>query len=121
MFSENVLKIVAIHVYNFPFLIPRLHTEILVIVFDRAETCSSMLKRETQRDCRLKSLKEKQIILYSQNLKKTTFRVETITLCFFGAAYLSCSTRTIENGCVFEFQAKYLCVKLETSGLSRGT
>ena len=54
-------------------------------------------------------------------LTKKTFRVETITLCFFGTAYLSCSTRTIENGCVFKFQAKYLCVKLETSGLSRGT
>ena len=46
------------------FLIPRMHTELLVIIFDCVGDC-----------CRkpgLKSLKEKQIILYSQHLPKKT-------------------------------------------------
>ena len=54
------------------FLIPRIHTEFLVIIFDRAENRSSTLVWETRGDCCLKSLKEKQIILYSQHLPKKT-------------------------------------------------
>ena len=72
LFSKNVLKIVPIHVYKFSFLIPRIHTEFLVIIFDRAENRSSTLVWETRGDCCLKSLKEKQIILYSQHLPKKT-------------------------------------------------
>ena len=44
------------------FLIPRIHTEFLVIIFHRAENRSSTLVWETRGDCCLKSLKEKQII-----------------------------------------------------------
>ena len=55
-----------------PFLIPRIHTEFLVIIFDRAENRSSTLVWETRGDCCLKSLKEKQIILCSQHLPKKT-------------------------------------------------
>ena len=54
------------------FLIPRIHTEFLVIIFDRAENRSSTLVWETRGDCCLKSLKEKQIILCSQHLPKKT-------------------------------------------------
>ena len=52
------------------FLIPRIHTEFLAIIFDRAENRSSTLVWKTRGDCCLKSLKEKQIILYSQHLPK---------------------------------------------------
>ena len=52
------------------FLIPRIHTEFLVIIFDRAENRSSTLVWETRGDCCLKSLKEEEIILYSQHLRK---------------------------------------------------
>ena len=54
------------------FLIPWIHTEFLVITFDHAENCSLTLVWETWSwgDCCLKSLKEKQIILYSQHLPK---------------------------------------------------
>ena len=55
------------------FLIPRIHTEFLVIIFDRAENRSSTLVWETRGDCCLKSLKEEQIILYSQHLPKKNF------------------------------------------------
>ena len=55
-----------------PFLILRIHTEFLVIIFDRAEYRSSTLVWETGGDCCLKSLKEKQIILYSKHLPKKT-------------------------------------------------
>ena len=110
------------------FLIPRIHTEFLVIVFDHAENRLSTLIRETRRDCCLKSLKEKQIILYSQNLTEKTFRVETITFLVFWRCLPELQykdhihgPRTIENGRLFEFQATYLCVELETSGSSRGT
>ena len=41
------------------FLIPRIHTEFLVIIFDRAENRSSTLVWETRGDCCLKSLKRK--------------------------------------------------------------
>ena len=54
------------------FLKPRIHTEFLVIIFDRAENRLSTLVWETRGDCCLKSLKEKQIILYSQHLPKKT-------------------------------------------------
>ena len=57
------------------FLIPRIHTEFLVIIFDRAENRSSTLVWETRGDCCLKSLKEEQIILYSQHLPKKTFNL----------------------------------------------
>ena len=70
LFSKNVLKVVPIHVYKFSFLIPRVHTEFLVIIFDRAKNRSSTLVWETRGDCCLKSLKEEQIILYSQHLPK---------------------------------------------------
>ena len=73
MFSKNVLKVVPIHVYKFSFLIPRVHTEFLVIIFDRAKNRSSTLVWETRGDCCLKSLKEEQIILYSQHLPKKNF------------------------------------------------
>ena len=63
------------HVYKFSFLIPRIHTEFLVIIFDRAENRSSTLVWETRGDCCLKSLKEEQIILYSQHLPKKNFRL----------------------------------------------
>ena len=63
------------HVYKFSFLIPRIHTEFLVIIFDRAENRSSTLVWETRGDCCLKSLKEEQIILYSQHLPKKTFNL----------------------------------------------
>ena len=59
------------------FLIPRIHMEFLVIVFDHAENRLSTPMWETRQDCCLKFLKEKQIILYSQNLTEKTFRVET--------------------------------------------
>jgi len=83
------------------FLIPRIHvhTEFEVIIFDCAE---NHLCGRLKGDCCLKSLKEKQIILYSQHLPKSYsfnaprmekihemlwkshFHVETITfLCFF--------------------------------------
>ena len=52
------------------FLIPRIHTEFLVIIFDRAKNRSSTLVWETRGDCCLKSLKEEQILLYSQHLLK---------------------------------------------------
>ena len=54
------------------FLILRTHADFLVIIFDRAENRSSTLVWETRGDCCLKSLKEKQIILYSQHLPKKT-------------------------------------------------
>ena len=38
------------------FLIPRIHTEFLAIIFDRAENRSSTLVWETPGDCCLKSL-----------------------------------------------------------------
>ena len=63
------------------FLIPRIHTEFLVIIFDRAENRSSTLVWETRGDCCLKSLKEKQIILYSQHLpKKLLYSFLTIAM-----------------------------------------
>ena len=52
------------------FLIPRIHTEFSVIIFDRAENRSSTLVWETRGDCCLQSLKEEEIILYSQHLRK---------------------------------------------------
>ena len=73
LFSKNVLKVVPIHVYKFSFLIPRVHTEFLVIIFDRAKNRSSTLVWETRGDCCLKSLKEERIILYSQHLPKKNF------------------------------------------------
>ena len=75
LFSKNVLKVLPIHVYKFSFLIPRVHTEFLVIIFDRAKNRSSTLVCETRGDCCLKSvnsLKEKQITLCSQHLPKKT-------------------------------------------------
>ena len=54
------------------FLKPRIYTEFLVIIFDRAENHSLTLVWETRGDCCLKSLKEEQIILYSQHLLKKT-------------------------------------------------
>ena len=110
------------------FLIPRIHTEFLVIIFDRAKNRSSTLVWETRGDCCLKSLKEEQIILYSKHLPKKTlaqlhqekrkiheillksrFRVETITfLRFFSCCLSETRTRdhirgprTIENGRLF--------------------
>ena len=90
------------------FLIPRIHTEFLVIIFDRAENRSSTLVWETRGDCCLKSLKRKAdyFILTTSSEKnfrliasrkekiheilwKSRFRVETIRfLLFFRAAYL---------------------------------
>ena len=67
------MKIVPIHVYKFSSLISRVHTEFLVIIFDRAKNRSSTLVWETRGDCCLKSLKQKQIILCSQHLPKKTF------------------------------------------------
>ena len=52
------------------FLIPRIRTKFLVIIFDRAENRSSALVWETRGDCCLKSLNEKQIILYSHIFRK---------------------------------------------------
>ena len=51
------------------FLMPQIymHTEFEVIIFDSAE---NHLCGRLQGDCCLKSLKEKQIILYSQHLQK---------------------------------------------------
>ena len=51
------------------FLIPQIHmhTEFEVIIFDSAE---NHLCGRLQGDCCLKSLKEKQIILYSKHLQK---------------------------------------------------
>ena len=60
------------HVYKFSSLIPRVHTEFLVIIFDRAKNRSSTLVWETRGDC-LKSLKQKQIILCSQHLQEKNF------------------------------------------------
>ena len=62
-------------------------------------------------------------------MRKSCFRVETITfLHFFRAAYLRRGPRTTfadqgpsKTVAFFEFQAKYLGLELETSGLSRGT
>ena len=103
------------------FLIPRIHTEFLVIIFDRAENRSSTLVWETRGDCCLKSLKRKAdyFILTTSSEKnfrliasrkekiheilwKSRFRVETVTfLRFFRAAYLRRGPRTIENGRLF--------------------
>ena len=60
------------------FLIPRIHTEFLVIIFDRAENRSSTLVWETRGDCCLKSLKEEQIILYSKHLPKKQLSLNCI-------------------------------------------
>ena len=96
------------------FLIPWIRTEFLVIIFDHAENRLSTLVWEARGDCCLKSLKEKQIILYSQIFRKklklncikkrkkihgilwkSRSRVETITfLHFFCAAYVRCGPRT---------------------------
>ena len=70
------------------FLIPLIHTEFLVIIFDRAENRSSALVYETRGDCCVKSLKKKQIILYSQHLLKKNLsliasRKEKINLKYF--------------------------------------
>ena len=97
------------------FLIPRIHTEFLVIIFDRAKNRSSTLVWETRGDCCLKSLKEKQIILCSQHLpKKKKNTRNTVKITFSSRNYniftfLSCclpetrtkdqirGPRTIEN------------------------
>ena len=98
---------------------------------------------ETRGDCCLKSLKEEQIILYPQHLPKKTFNliasrkekkymkfVKMTFSCgnyniftFFRAAYMRRGPRTTKDhrkrSPFFELQAKYLCLELETSGLSR--
>ena len=128
------------------FLIPRIHTEFLVIIFDRAENRSSTLVWETRGDCCLKSLKEEQIILYSQHLPKKNFsliasRKEKKYMKFVKMTF-SCGNYNIFSCCLpetqtkdhirglkdhrkrspfFELQAKCLCLELETSGLSRRT
>ena len=123
------------------FLIPRIHTEFLVIIFDRAENRSSTLVWETRGDCCLKSLKEKQIILYSQHLKKNfssissrkeknTWNIVKITFSCGNhnifMFFFVLLTRVAEQGHhsrpkdhrkrspFFKFQAKYLCLELET-------
>ena len=102
------------------FLIPRIHTEFLVIIFDRAENRSSTLLWKTWGDCCLKSFRkadyfilitssEKNFTLIASRkekkheiLWKSSFGVETITfLRFFRAAYLRRGPRTIENGRLF--------------------
>ena len=116
--------------------------------FGRAENRSPLVW-ETRGDCCPKSLKEKQIILYSQHLPKKTFsliasrkekntwNVVKITFScgnyniftFFFAlltwvAEQGAHSRTKDHrkrSSFFELQAKYLCLELETSGLSRWT
>ena len=148
LFSKNVLKVVPIHVYKFSFLIPRVHTEFLVIIFDCAKNRSSTLVWEIRGDCCLKSLREKQIILCSQHLPEKNFSLiasrkekntrNTVKITFSCGNYniftfLSCclpETRTKDQirgpridhrkrSPFCEFQAKYLCLELETSGFSR--
>ena len=133
--------LVPIHVYKFSFLIPRVHTEFLVIIFDRAKNRSSTLVWETRGDCCLKSLKEKQIILCSQHLPeknlsliasrkekntrntlKITFSCGNYNIFTFSSCCLpETQTKDHRKRSPFcEFQAKYLCLELETSGLSTG-
>ena len=64
LFSKNVMKIVPIHVYKFSFLIPRIHTEFLVIIFDRTENSSSTLKNNFSL---IASRKEKKYMKYWEN------------------------------------------------------
>ena len=101
------------------FLIPRIHTEFWVIIFDRAENRSSTLVWETRGDCCLKSLKrkadyfilttssEKSFSLIAsrkekihQNIVKITFLCGNYSIFTFFSCCLP-ETRTIENGRLF--------------------
>ena len=53
------------------FLIPRIHTEFLVIIFDRAENRSSTLGRETRGDCCLKSFRRADYFILTTSSEKT--------------------------------------------------
>ena len=122
------------------FLIRRIHTEFLVIIFDRAENRSSTLLWKTWGDCCLKSFRkadyfilitssEKTFSLIASR-KKNTWNIVKITFScgnYNIFTFFSCclpETRAKDHrkrSPFFEFQAKYLWLELETSGLSRGT
>ena len=128
MFSKNVLKIVPIHVYKFSFLIPRIHAEFLVIIFDRAESRSRRLCGRLEETV-VWSLWKKRRLFYTHNIFGKTFsliasRKEknawTVVKITFSCGnyniftFFSCclpETRTKDHrkrSPFFEFQAKYL-------------
>ena len=70
------------------FLIPRIHTEFLVIIFDRAENRSSKLVWETRGDCCLKSLKRKADYFILTTSSEKNFRLIASRKEKIRAAYL---------------------------------
>ena len=138
LFSKNVLKIVPIHVHKFSFFNTSHTYRVFGNYFRPRWKPLATLVWETRGDCCLKSLKEEQIILYSQHLPKKNFsliasRKEKKYMKFVKMTF-SCGNYNIFSCClpetrtkdhrkrspVFELQAKYLCLELKTSGLSTG-
>ena len=75
LFSKNVWKIVPIHVYKFSFFNTSNTCRVFGNYFRPRWKPLATLVWETRGDCCLKSLKEEQIILYSQHLPKKNFRL----------------------------------------------
>ena len=142
LFSKNVLKIVPIHVYKFSFFNtsntyrvfgnyfrPRWKPLVDARVGDSRRLLSEVFERKADYFM-LTTSSEKNFSLIASRKEKNTRNTVKITFScgnYNIFKFLSCclpETRTKDHrkrSPFFEFQAKYLCLELETSGLSRGT
>ena len=142
LFSKNVLKIVPIHVYKFSFLNtsntyrvfgnyfrPRWKPLVDARVGDSRRLLSEVFERKADYFM-LTTSSEKNFSLIASRKEKSTWNIVKITFScgnYNIFTFFSCclpETRAKDHrkrSPFFEFQAKYLCLELETSGLLRGT
>ena len=123
--------------------------EFSIIIFDRAENRPSTLVWETRQRLWSEVFERKSRLFYDHNIfrikiysfiasriEKNTWSIVKITFScgnYHSFTFFFLLTWVVEQGPhsrtkdhrkrspFFEFQAKYLCLELETSGLSRGT
>ena len=142
LFLKNVFKIVPVHVYKFSFFNtlntyrvfgnifrPRWKPLVDARVGDLRRLLSEVYERKTDYFI-LTTSSEKNFSLIASRKEKNTWNIVKITFScgnyniftFFSCCLPETRTKDHRKRSPFcEFQAKYLCLELETSGLSTGT